>query len=100
MILAKSKLVPVISAALLLFIVNALTWVHGYQSGKRDAEEKAAKTIIRYQSEMRELSDKLRVAEKRRAEIIYKEKEVIRNVEDPTGCADTNIPDDILERLR
>jgi len=99
-ILAKPKLVPVLTTFLLLIAIIAFTWIHGYQNGKRIAEEKAAKAIVKYQSEMRDLSKKLRIAEDKRNEALRKEKEVIRNAEDPTGCADTNIPDGILERLR
>jgi hypothetical protein len=99
MISLKLKLIAAIAGATLAAAAITGVWWHGHSHGKRTAEHTANQAVIAHQAGMRELSDRLAIAEQRRAEIVYRDREVIRHVIDPTGCADTAIPDGIIERL-
>lgn len=76
------------------------TYYWGYAKGEAKQQEVYNKAILAWQ---KRTHDALLEIEQIRAErdlAVQERVEVIRYVKDPSGCADTSIPDVILEQLR
>lgn len=97
--------------------LKALAWLSGlslalaagagwacYQWGVSDgvSAERAvqARAVQAWQARTREAMVALDTERQARREVLRETVEVIRYVDDPTGCADERVPDDIVERLR
>lgn len=85
---------------LLVIAIAGALWWHGVSYGQYKTEIKYQQQAIQYQQAMRHLGDEL---EKEKAVIQSETKEKVRTVyveADPTGCADTAIPNGLLRSLR
>ena len=97
--ITRAKLIAAAAAAALALSAIAGAWWHGDRHGRLKCEHAATQAVIVHQQEMRELSDMVEAERAKRAPVVREKIEVIRYVEDPTGCADTTVPADILGRL-
>ena len=95
----KAKAVASIGGAALALSVIAGAWWHGDRHGRLKCEHAATQAVIVHQNAMRELADMVETERAKRAPVVREKIEVIRYVEDPTGCADTTVPADILGRM-
>ena len=95
----KTRLIAATVGAALALAAIAGAWWHGNNHGRLKCEHAATQAVIVHQQEMRELSDMVDAERAKRAPVLREKIEVIRYVEDPTGCADTTVPADILNRL-
>ena len=95
----KIKLIAGAAGAALALSAIAGAWWHGNKHGRLKCEHAANQAVIAHQRGMRELADMVEVERAKRAPAVREKIEVIRYVEDPTGCADTAVPADILDRM-
>lgn len=85
-----------IGIALLITVVG---WF-SYKAGVNSEIAAGAKIISDYQNKQRKMVEELEQAKANR-EIVYRDKiKIIKEAVDPSGCADTNVPDSILQQLR
>lgn len=72
----------------------------GYDAGQ--AHERGIQTaaVLAYQRAVADVARRLAESEQARKAATAETVEVIRYVEDPSGCADARIPDGIVDRLR
>lgn len=90
-----------IMALLAVALISSWAWsvVTAYNAGRNANAMKDLKIISDYQQKMATLQERINDDE-RKAEIkTNKIIKVIRQAPDATGCADTNIPDDIMLQL-
>lgn len=82
-------------------VLGASFAVHqwGYARGVAKERDTQAQAVLRWQQKATEAVQALEKAEQARREVVKETIEVIRYVEDPTGCADADIPDGIIKRL-
>ena len=95
----KAKVVAGIAGAALALSAIAGAWWHGDKHGRLKCEHAATQAVVVHQRALRELADVVQDERAKRAPVVREKIEVIRYVEDPTGCADTAVPADILSRL-
>ena len=91
----KIKLIAAIAGAALALSAIAGAWWHGDRHGRMKCEHAATQSVIVHQQAMRELADMVEAERAKRAPVVREKIEVIRYVEDPTGCADVviSLPD-------
>jgi len=74
--------------------------ISAYHYGKLSERDAVHRGIVKYQQREAELINQLEAAKHDR-EIIYRDRiKTVKVAADPTGCADTRMPDGILERVR
>ena len=95
----KAKAMAGIAGAALALTAIAGAWWHGNKHGRMKCEHAATQAVVVHQRALRELADVVQAERAKRAPVVREKIEVIRYVEDPTGCADTTVPADILDRL-
>ena len=95
MLETKAKAVAAIAGAALALSAIAGAWWHGNKHGRLKCEHAASQAVIVHQKAMRELADMVEAERAKRAPAVREKIEVIRYVEDPTGCADVviSLPD-------
>lgn len=76
-----------------------MTYQYGYAQGVAKERDVQAQAVLRWQVKASDALAKLEKAEQARQEVVQETIEVIRYVEDPSGCADADIPDGIYDRL-
>jgi uncharacterized protein YdgA (DUF945 family) len=91
---------------LMLAVVVALggAWAWGYQTGKsaerQVQERRLAQALEDARTAQERLADELE-AERQRRRIVYRDRiEVVTRTPDPSGCADIDLPDSMLQALR
>ena len=91
----KAKVVAAIAGAALALSAIAGAWGHGDRHGRMKCEHAASQSVIVHQRALRELADVVQDERAKRAPVVREKIEVIRYVEDPTGCADVviSLPD-------
>ena len=72
----------------------------GVSEGVSAERELQARAVEAWQARARDALLALETERQTRREVLRETVEVIRYVDDPTGCADERVPDDIVERLR
>lgn len=95
----RIKLIAASLGVLLALSAVAGAWWHGNNHGRLKCEHAATQAVIAHQKALRELADMIEAERAKRAPVVREAIEVIRYVEDPTGCADVVLPADILDRL-
>lgn len=76
------------------------TYYWGYAKGEAEQREVYNKAILTWQNRTVKALEELEQVRAERDEAKQEKIEVIRYVKDPTGCADTPVPDGISEQLR
>jgi len=96
------KVKSFIFAAFLTALGVALpaTYYWGYAKGEAEQREVYNKAILTWQKRTLSALEELEQTRAERDEAKQEKIEVIRYVKDPTGCADTPVPDGITEQLR
>ena len=91
----KIKLIAASIGAALALSTIAGAWWYGNKHGRLKCEHSATQAVIVHQQAMRELADMVEAERAKRAPVVREKIEVIRYVEDPTGCADVviSLPD-------
>ena len=92
-----------LSTGLSLALAAAAGWAcyqWGVSVGVSDERALHARAVQVWQQRAHRALTELEEAQSQRREVLRETVEVIRHVEDPTGCADERVPDDIVERLR
>lgn len=91
----RIKLIAAVVGATLALSAIAGAWWHGNTHGRLKCEHAATLAVIAHQRGMRELADMVEAERAKRAPVVREKIEVIRYVEDPTGCADVviSLPD-------
>ena len=91
----KAKAMAVTAGAALALSSIAGAWWHGNKHGRMKCEHAATQAVVVHQRALRELADVVQGERAKRAPVVREKIEVIRYVEDPTGCADVviSLPD-------
>lgn len=95
----KAKLF--VGAIVVVGVVSALGFSHWYAMRLGAANERNIhqQAVIEYQQRIRTMQAELQEAQQRRERVVYRDVEVIRHVQDPTGCADDTTLSDELDRM-
>jgi len=89
-------LIGAIGIALLIAVVG---WF-SYKAGVNSEIAAGQKIIADYQAKQREMVEELEHFKMKR-EVIYRDKiKIIKEVVDPSGCIDTNVPNSVLQQLK
>ena len=99
MILSKAKLILSAAAIVSLMAASFAVYKWGYQAGKASEADRQARAVLAYQQRVTKLLRDLETEQNKRQEVLIETREVIRHVQDPTGCnADTTLGNE-LNRL-
>ncbi len=99
MLLSKAKLALSGVAIISLTAASFAVYKWGYQVGKANEADRQAQAVIVYQQRVTKLLRDLETEQNKRQEVLIETREVIRHVQDPTGCnADTTLGNE-LNRL-
>jgi hypothetical protein len=97
---------PWLAPTLLLLIVTAIagSWWSGYTMGKDVERQVQERRIAQVQADARMAQEKLAdelEAERQKRRIVYRDRiQTVERAPDPTGCADVDLPDGMLQALR
>jgi hypothetical protein len=92
-----------LSSGVSLSLAAAAGWAcyqWGVSVGVSDEREIQARAVQAWQQRTHDALVALETERTARRDVLRETVEVIRYVDDPTGCADERVPDDIIERLR
>jgi len=83
----------------LSLLITTVGWF-SYKAGVNSEIAAGAKIIAKYQDKQRKMVAELEQAKLKR-EVIYRDKiKVIKHAVDPSGCADVDAPDSILQQFK
>ena len=91
-ILAGGLIVSVLGASYALY-----QW--GYAKGKANEADRQAKAVLAYQQQITKVLADLEIEQSKRQDVLTETREVIRYVQDPTGCIDQPMPNPVIDRL-
>ena len=98
--MAKAKLILSSLAALSLLTASFAVYQWGYAKGKANEADRQAQAVLAYQQRITKVLADLETEKAKRQTELNQTREVIRHVQDPTGCIDQPIPGGLIDRLR
>ena len=98
--MAKIKLLLSGLAAVSLLVASFAVYQWGYAKGKANEADRQAQAVLAYQRQITRVLADLETEQAKRQTELNETREVIRYVQDPTGCIDQPMPDSLIDRLR
>ena len=98
--MAKIKLLLSGLAAVSLLVASFAVYQWGYAKGKANEADRQAQAVLAYQRQVTRVLADLETEQAKRQTELNETREVIRYVQDPTGCIDQPMPDSLIDRLR
>lgn len=96
-ILSKVNMSIAVAAVCAVTLLGSHFWA--YNTGKKVAQVSQLEAITEYQSTIAQLHEEIYIEQAKVKEAGQKSTTTIIKVADPTGCADTDAPADILREL-